>query len=62
MFINDIKELSPDTSKLLATRMIRSIGQGILIVDFTLYLHAMHWKGSSIGIVLSSAGLFGAIL
>lgn len=62
MFINDIKQLHPATAKLLVTRMIRSIGQGILIVDFTLYLHAMHWKGSSIGIVLSSAGLFGAIL
>ncbi len=62
MFIQDIKELHPATAKLLATRMIRSIGQGIMIVDFTLYLHAMHWKGSSIGIVLSGAGLFGAFL
>ena len=62
MFIQDIKGLHPATARLLATRMIRSIGQGILVVDFTLYLHAMHWKGSSIGIVLSSAGLFGALL
>ena len=62
MFIQDIKELHPATAKLLATRMIRSIGQGIMIVDFTLYLHAKHWKGSSIGIVLSAAGLFGAFL
>ncbi len=62
MFRQDIQELHPATAKLLAARMIRSIGQGILIVDFTLYLHAMHWKGSSIGIVLSVAGLFGALL
>jgi MFS family permease len=62
MFINDIKELHPATARLLATRMIRSVGQGILVVDFTLYLHAMHWKGSAIGIVLSSAGIFGALL
>ena len=46
MFIQDIKGLHPATDRLLATRMIRSIGQGILVVDFTLYLHAMHWKGS----------------
>jgi MFS family permease len=62
MFIQDIKELHPATARLLATRMIRSVGQGILVVDFTLYLHAMHWKGSSIGIVLSLAGIFGALL
>ncbi len=62
MFRREIRELHPATAKLLAARMIRSIGQGILIVDFTLYLHAMHWKGSSIGIVLSVAGLFGALL
>ncbi len=62
MFVKDIKGLHPATARLLVTRMIRSVGQGILVVDFTLYLHAMHWKGSSIGIVLSSAGLFGAFL
>ncbi len=62
MFRQEIKELHPATAKLLAARMLRSIGQGILIVDFTLYLHAMHWKGSSIGIILSVAGLFGALL
>lgn len=62
MFIQEIKGLHPATARLLAARMIRSIGQGILVVDFTLYLHAMHWKGSSIGIVLGVAGLFGALL
>ncbi len=62
MFRQEIKELHPATAKLLAARMIRSIGQGILIVDFTLYLHVMHWKGSSIGLVLGVSGLFGALL
>lgn len=62
MFINDIKELHPATARLLAVRMIRSVGQGMLIVDFTLYLNALHWRGSTIGIVLSAAGLFGAFL
>ncbi len=62
MFGREIKELHPSTALLLATRMVRSVGQGILIVDFTLYLYALHWKGGSIGIVLTAAGVFNALL
>jgi hypothetical protein len=41
-------------------RTLRSIGQGALVVDFALYLHALHWSGLAIGLVLSSTGFFGA--
>ena len=41
---------------------MRSIGQGALVVDFALYLHALHWTGIAIGLLLSGVGLFGAAL
>jgi MFS family permease len=34
----------------------------MLGVDFALYLHALQWRGTAIGLVLSSAGLCGAAL
>lgn len=43
-------------------RSVRSLGQGILVVDLTLYLLALGWNGFHIGLVLSAAGLIGAIL
>jgi len=52
--------LRPTTRRLLLMRTLRSIGQGALVVDFALYLHALHWSGFAIGLVLSSSGLFGA--
>ncbi len=52
--------LRPTTRRLLLMRALRSIGQGALVVDFALYLNALHWSGFAIGLVLSSSGLFGA--
>ncbi len=43
-------------------RTLRSVGQGALVVDFALYLHALGWSGVAIGLVLSAGGLFGAAL
>ena len=57
-----IKDLHPTTKRLVLTRALRSIGQGALVVDLALYLHALGWNGFHIGLVLSSAGLFGAVL
>lgn len=57
-----LNELHPTTRKLVLARAIRSIGQGILVVDLTLYLSALGWNGFHIGLLLSSAGLFGALL
>jgi len=54
------RNLHPTTRLLLLARTLRSIGQGALVVDFALYLHALHWSGFAIGLVLSGSGLFGA--
>jgi MFS family permease len=50
------------TRLLLAMRFIRSIGQGALAVDFTLYLRALDWSAVAISAVLSLALLVGVIL
>lgn len=50
------------TRLLLATRFIRSIGQGALAVDLTLYLRALHWSAVAISAVLAAALLLGVVL
>jgi MFS family permease len=50
------------TRLLLATRFVRSIGQGALAVDLTLYLRALDWPAVSISAVLSAALLAGVVL
>jgi len=62
MTMSFYKNLHPTTRRLLLARTLRSIGQGALVVDFALYLHALHWSGLAIGLVLSGSGLFGAVL
>lgn len=47
---------------LLTTRFVRSIGQGALAVDLTLYLRALHWSAVTISAVLSGALLVGVVL
>lgn len=55
-------DLRPATRRLVLARAFRSVGQGALVVDFSLYLDALHWSGLAIGLVLSASGLFGAAL
>ena len=55
-------DLHPTTRRLLLARGLRSIGQGMLVVDWALYLQALGWNGVAIGAVLSGTGLFGAAL
>lgn len=47
---------------LIATRAVRSVGQGAMVAAFTLYLHALGWGGTAIGGVLTGALLFGTVL
>ncbi|HET7370345.1 MAG TPA: MFS transporter, partial [Gammaproteobacteria bacterium] len=54
------KDIHPTTRRLLASRFSRSVGQGVLIVDLALYLHALGWSGAAIGATLSGAGFFAA--
>ncbi len=60
MILSLFTNLPPTTRRLLLMRALRSIGQGALVVDFALYLHALDWSGLAIGLVLSSTGFFGA--
>jgi MFS family permease len=47
---------------LLATRFVRSIGQGALAVDFALYLRALDWSAVAISALLSAALMIGVVL
>ncbi len=48
--------------RLIGARFARSIGQGALVVGFTLYLHALGWNAARIGAVLSGALLVAVLL
>ncbi|HEX5463775.1 MAG TPA: MFS transporter [Burkholderiales bacterium] len=42
-------------ASLILARAIRSVSQGLLVVDFTLYLNALGWSAAAIGGLLASA-------
>lgn len=48
--------------RLVIARFLRSIGQGLLVVDFSLYLKTLGWRPVTIGLILTAGGLFGAFL
>lgn len=54
--------LHPTARRLLVTRAIRSVAQGALVADLSLYLHALHWSGLAIGLVLTGGGFMAALL
>src|SRR5579863_127586 len=54
--------LSPTARRLLAARTVRSVAQGALVADLSLYLHALGWSGLGIGLTLTGAGLTAAVL
>ncbi|BBF65405.1 MFS transporter [Acidithiobacillus sp. 'AMD consortium'] len=45
----------------MGARAARSVGQGALVVDFALYLHALHWSALTIGLLYSASLLVGAV-
>ncbi len=47
---------------LLAARAVRSLGQGLLVVDFSLYLHALGWSGAGIGALFTGGMVLQALL
>ncbi|MDR7002241.1 MFS transporter [Neobacillus niacini] len=49
----------PAARKLMLVNAIRSIGQGMLVVDLALYLDALGWSTAEIGSVLAAGGLLG---
>jgi MFS family permease len=56
------RRLSPTARRLVAVRTLRSVGQGLLTVDFTLYLRALGLRAATIGALLAAEGLVGASL
>lgn len=52
--------LDPIARQLIVARFLRSIAQGALGVDFTLYLKLRHWTASEVGLLLMAGGLAGA--
>ncbi|SCC91660.1 Major facilitator superfamily MFS_1 [Thiomonas sp. X19] len=46
----------------MGARFGRSVGQGALVVGFSLYLHALNWSAAAIGAVLSAGLLLGVAL
>lgn len=57
-----IHDLHPTARRLLMARAMRSVAQGALVVDISLYLNALHWSGLAIGLVLTGGGLSAALL
>lgn len=47
---------------LIGARTVRALGQGLLTVDFTLYLHALGWSSALIGGVITAILIFSVAL
>jgi len=56
------RSLHPAARQLILARVLRSIAQGALGVDFTLYLSARGWSAPEVGALLMAGGLAGAAL
>jgi MFS family permease len=54
--------LAPHTRRLLLSRGLRSLSQGALATDFALYLSALGWSGTAIGLLLSAGGIVNALI
>jgi MFS family permease len=47
---------------LVGARLARSLGQGVTVVSFALYLRALGYSGAAIGTILMAGLMFGAVL
>lgn len=56
------RRLHVTARRLLAARTVRSVAQGALVADLSLYLYALHWSGLAIGLALTGGGLSAAVL
>jgi predicted MFS family arabinose efflux permease len=56
------ERLESKTRGLIAARAIRSVAQGALVVDFTLYLHALSWSAAEIGLLFAAGMGFSIVL
>lgn len=53
--------MNSEVKRLLLTRFLRSLGQGMLVVDFSLYLKELGFSSILIGSIFTFGSLFGAI-
>ena len=54
--------IHPTARRLLAARTLRSVAQGALVADLSLYLDALGWSGLAIGLSFTAAAFGAAIL
>jgi MFS family permease len=54
--------LDQKARRLIAARGLRGIAQGLLVVDFTLYLRALSWSAASIGALFAAGMMFSIVL
>jgi MFS family permease len=54
-----VEQIHPAARRLMLVNAIRSIGQGMMVVDLTLYLDGLGWSTAAIGSVLAAGGLLG---
>src|SRR4051794_9705246 len=55
-------QIHPVVKRLMLVNFIRSIGQGMMVVELALYLDALGWSTAAIGSVLATGGLLGVVL
>ncbi len=60
--MDTLRRLDVVAKRLILIRALRSVGQGAMVVDLTLYLKDLHWSATAIGGVTSAAGVVGAAL
>ncbi|HVC02719.1 MAG TPA: MFS transporter [Steroidobacteraceae bacterium] len=54
--------LTRNVRRLLAARTVRSVGQGVTVASFSLYLHSLGYSGTAIGTVLMAGLAFGIVM
>lgn len=54
--------LDRKTRRLIAARGLRGVAQGLLVVDFALYLRALSWSAAGIGALFAAGMVFSIVL
>ncbi|MBT2658667.1 MFS transporter [Bacillus sp. ISL-18] len=62
MKFTGIGQIHPVVKRLMLVNFVRSIGQGMMVVELALYLDSLGWSTAAIGSVLAAGGLLGVVL
>jgi len=60
--LGPVPQFNPTVKRLLTARTVRSVAQGALVADLSLYLHALGWSGLAIGLSFTAAAFGAAVL